>query len=39
MIISQIILDGLEDLNMTYPHMDKKRQEELHSFRKLLEQK
>jgi PPK2 family polyphosphate:nucleotide phosphotransferase len=39
LIISQIILDGLKDLNMTYPHMHKKRQEELHSFRKLLEKK
>lgn len=36
LIISQIILDTLEDLNMTYPHADEKRRKELDSFKKLL---
>ena len=39
LVISQIILDALKDLDMTYPKMNAKRQEELHSFRKLLTKK
>jgi PPK2 family polyphosphate:nucleotide phosphotransferase len=39
LIISQIILDTLEDLNMTYPHADEKRRKELDSFKKLLSKK
>jgi PPK2 family polyphosphate:nucleotide phosphotransferase len=36
LIISQIILDALKDLNMTYPAINAKRQQELYSFKKLL---
>jgi PPK2 family polyphosphate:nucleotide phosphotransferase len=36
LIISQIILDTLNDLDMTYPSMNEDRLKELHSFRKLL---
>jgi PPK2 family polyphosphate:nucleotide phosphotransferase len=36
LIISQIILDALKDLNMTYPKTDAKRRQELQSFKKLL---
>ena len=39
LIISQIILDVLKDLNMTYPHIDAKRKKELYSFKKLLTKK
>ncbi len=39
LIISQIILDALKDLNMTYPKTDAKRQQELQSFKKLLTKK
>lgn len=39
LIISQIILDTLKDLNMTYPRMNANRLKELHSFRKLLTKK
>lgn len=39
LIISQIILDGLKDLNMTYPPADAKRLQELHLFKKLLTKK
>lgn len=39
LIISQIILDTLKDLNMTYPHIDAKRRKELDSFKKLLTKK
>jgi PPK2 family polyphosphate:nucleotide phosphotransferase len=39
LIISQIILDTLKDLKMTYPHMGVKRKKELHSFKKLLTKK
>lgn len=39
LIISQIILDTLKDLNMTYPHVDEKRRKELDSFKKLLTKK
>ncbi|MFZ0183834.1 MAG: ADP-polyphosphate phosphotransferase, partial [Nitrosotalea sp.] len=36
LILSQIILDTLKGLKMTYPHSDSKRKQELQSFRKLL---
>lgn len=39
LIISQIILDALKDLDMTYPPINAKRRQELHSFRKLLTKK
>ena len=39
LIISQIILDALKDLNMTYPKTDAKRRQELQSFKKLLTKK
>ncbi len=39
LIISQIILDALKDLDMTYPKMNTKRRQDLHSFRKLLTKK
>ncbi len=39
LIISQIILDTLKDLNMTYPKTDAKRRHELQSFKKLLTKK
>jgi len=39
LIISQIILDALKDLDMTYPPISTKRRQELHSFRKLLTKK
>ena len=39
LIISQIILDALKDLNMTYPKTDAKRRHELQSFKKLLTKK
>ncbi|MDR3782088.1 MAG: polyphosphate kinase 2 family protein [Candidatus Nitrosotalea sp.] len=39
LIISQIILDTLKDLNMTYPKTDAKRRQELQSFKKLLTKK
>ena len=39
LIISQIILDTLKSLDMTYPHIDEKRKKELHSFKKLLTKK
>ncbi|MGB9125816.1 MAG: ADP-polyphosphate phosphotransferase [Nitrosotalea sp.] len=39
LIISQIVLDTLKDLDMTYPRMNEDRLKELHSFRKLLSKK
>jgi len=39
LIISQIILDTLEDLDMTYPKTNTKRRQDLYSFRKLLTKK
>jgi len=39
LIISQIILDALNNLNMTYPHVNAKRRKELESFKKLLTKK
>jgi PPK2 family polyphosphate:nucleotide phosphotransferase len=36
MIISQIILDTLKDLKMTYPQADARRRQELQAMRKLL---
>ena len=39
LIVSQIILDALKDLNMTYPKITEKRRHELQSFKKLLTDK
>jgi len=36
LIISQIVLDTLQELGMTYPKLDKKRRQELSSIRQLL---
>ena len=37
LIVSQIVLDALEDLKMSYPKTTEKRQEELRAIRKQLE--
>ena len=37
LIISQIILDTIEDLNLSYPETDKARQKELQALRTLLD--
>lgn len=37
LIISQVVLDALNDLKMEYPKLDKDRLKELQSFKKLLE--
>jgi len=37
LIVSQIILDTLQELKMSYPKLDEKRKQELKSIRKLLE--
>lgn len=39
LIVSQIILDALNDLNMKYPKINAKRHKELESFKKLLSKK
>ena len=39
LIISRIVLDGLEDLKMAYPKTTAKRREELQSIRKQLQKK
>jgi PPK2 family polyphosphate:nucleotide phosphotransferase len=36
LIVSQIVLDALKNLHMTYPKMNAKRHQELQSFKKLL---
>jgi PPK2 family polyphosphate:nucleotide phosphotransferase len=36
LIVSQIILDALKELNMSYPRADRERRKELQSLRKLL---
>jgi len=36
LIVSQIILDMLKELNMSYPRADRERRKELQSLRKLL---
>jgi len=35
-IVSQILLDTLNELGMSYPEVDKARREELQAIRKLL---
>jgi hypothetical protein len=37
LIVSQIVLDAINDLKMAYPKTTAKRKEELKSIRKLLE--
>ena len=37
LIVSQIVLDALNDLKMAYPKTTSKRRQELKSIRKLLE--
>jgi hypothetical protein len=37
LIVSQIVLDALNELKMAYPKTTAKRREELNSIRKLLE--
>ena len=39
LIVSQIVLDALKELGMTYPKADAKRRQELQSIRKLLTKK
>jgi hypothetical protein len=36
LIVSQIVLDALEELKMTYPKVTEKRRIELHTIQKLL---